>query len=367
MLKFIYGCLAFTAISLAAFIYLASTQDHFRGFGDGSAFALMDGAEVLAGDRSGAITQTGDGKVFGFTVGGEEQWDTSFDRFATRSSADRAVRVPNAAAKCIGPCPAAILTLPSGITAEGEADPGGALTRSLADADAHVFATIAPDAAFASVGASSELAWFFGGAPPKKLGIQHAGSVSLDLNRTHAVAGTVKGGRGSIFALERSGNRWKVVGEPVRQVNPRNACISGGGGWIGAAGNQFEIHRFGSAETIPIGPAVASGTCTIDSDAITIVYSAPENPTVVLAARYGFDNRRQWIRELGPNALLSGPGASTIVVRGGAAGTTIGIDARSGKETFREDLASKPLVADDGSIITANRHGEPTWRRVGGG
>lgn len=366
MLKFVYGCLAFTAVALVGFIIAASEQQHFRGFNDPMAFALMEGADVLVADRSGAVTQTGDGKVFGFNAGGEKQWNTSFDRFAGQGAAPRTIDVPDASAKCSIACPSSLVTLPDEIVGEGSADPGGALTRALAGRPARILAALEPNEALAAVDEPSTLS-FLKRSTEKPLGIADPGYVGLDAKQQRAVVGAVSGTSGRIYSLERDGSGWNVVGEPGRQQQLRNACISRDGSWIGSAGGTFEVRRFGAADSFTVGPQVATGTCTIDPGRITIVYSPADAPTTVVAARYDFDGRRLWVRKLGANTLLSSADAATIVVRGGPSGTTVGIDARSGREIYRHDLKSKPFVATDGSIVTADRHGTPTWQVVGGG
>jgi hypothetical protein len=369
MLKLVYGCLAFTAIALVVIIITARDERGSHGFNDPMAYALIGGADVLAADRNGAITQTGNGVVRGFNAGGEKVWETTFDRFAGSAAQPGVTNVPDAAASCAGDCPAAAVTLPEGVKTFGGMDPGSELERTVAGLNLNVLAAFAPNAILASdlsTVPDSQLHWIAGNSD-KSLDVFDPSYAGVDGDGDRAIIGAAKGLDGRLYPIKRSGDTWVVAGPEIRQHALRNACISRDGNWVGSAGERIEVRRFGGENVTTVGPPVVTGNCTIDSSGITAVYGVPDSESIIRVTRFTLDGRVIWKKSLGANKLVSHADASSIVVRGGANGTTTAIDARTGEQTFQHALPDEPYVATDGSIVTADRHGNPIWQVVGGG
>jgi len=53
------------------------------------------------------------------------------------------------------------------------------------------------------------------------------------------------------------------------------------------------------------------------------------------------------------------------VVAQAADGTLTAIDAITGRTIVERQIVGQPFVGNDGSIVVANRQGEPEWLHVG--
>lgn len=370
MLKLVYGCLAFSLISGVLIFVLAVEQGRsFRGMTKTMGDAISQGATVLDADRTGAITQTGNGRVSGFGRDGNARWETKVDRFAEGPSNPFGAGSNDATAWCNQQCPAALVEFEGQFNAFGGADPK--LAQALEAGNAR------PEDVLGFAGGESVFLRRLteGFADPRLvvtevgkseavLGVINPSEIQPDRARDRVVSGSATGKVGSLNQIVRSGGVWRVVGRAVSESGLKNVCVSDDDAWVGAVTTRISRFAMGAKPRSSFGPPITTGTCTVDQQGITAIYTSVADPNRLQAARYSASGRRLWRYDFGAKRLLS-PAGSPDVVAQAADGTVTALDAVSGRAVFNRVVAGQPFVGNDGSIVTANRQGEPEWLHVG--
>jgi hypothetical protein len=379
MIKFVYVCLAFFGAGVIFLIASSRNEDTgLQGMSHAMVVAVQSGATVLDADRYGAVTQSGDGVVRGWTRGGKQLWSRSFDRFAAGPQNPYGAGAIDASASCVGSCPTAVVGV--GGSYDGHGSAGAAtLAASLSTlpqvAQSKVLATTAPASAVVSVvpgvGATPELVAVDGRihrrvpSPNPRIAhrflpVTNPKIAQFDIRGDRMIVGSAPTAQSArLDSFETGGRGWVPVGTPYEAQALSNACFASGGALTATVSSYVHLFRFGAPPGVQIGPPIASGTCTIAGGGITVVYTAPGSGSV-LVARYSARGLRIWIRNLGVRTLLSHAGSPTIAVQGNN-GELTAIDAVSGKTVLRRVVAGQPYVARDGSILTADRKGRPAW------
>lgn len=370
MLKLVYGCLAFSLIAGVLIFVLAAEQGRsFGGMTKAMGDAITQGATILDADRSGAITQTGNGRLKGYVRDGSARWESEVDRFAEGPSNPFGAGSIDASAWCNQSCPAAIVEFEGVFTAFGGADPG--LAENLADHDAK------PDDILGFAGATTvflrkpiegfeqpRLVASEAGKPDAVLDIINPSEIQPDRARDRVVSGSATGNIGRLNQIVRSGGIWRVAGRSISEAGLKNICVSEDDAWIGAVTTRISRFASGANPRSSFGPPITTGTCTVDQQGITAIYTSVADPNKLQAARYSANGRRLWLHDFGVKRLLS-PAGSPIVAAQAAEGTVAAIDASTGRTVFERAVIGQPFVGNDGSIVIANRQGEPEWLHVG--
>lgn len=366
MLKLVYGCLAFSLIAGAIIFVLAVEQGRgFRGMTKTMGDAIAQDATILDADQNGAVTQTGNGRLKGFGPDGDARWETKVDRFAEGPSNPYGAGSNDASAWCNQTCPSAIVEFEGAFSAYGGADPG--LAQKLDDHGA------TPDDILGFAGATTvflrkpiegfaqpRLVASEVDKPDAVLGVINPSEIQPDRARDRVVSGSASDHVGRLHQIVRSGGIWRVAGRSISEAGLKNVCVSKDDAWIGAVAARFS--RFASGETprSSFGPRITTGTCTVDRQGITAIYTTVADPDRLQAARYSASGRRIWLHEFGAQRLLSRAGSPEIVAQA-VDGTVTALDAITGRETFERRLVGKPFVGNDGSIVVADRQGTPKW------
>ena len=375
MTNFIKGCIAFSLIALVVVIVIAINEDEpaFVRYGYIND-SISQGANVLAVDSEGAVTQTAAGKVLGFKRGTAAAiWEESFERFDKSTNAVR-----NAAAHCALACPAAMLELPERTIGVGGADPTGSLARTLGNGEADLVQPIDNDSLFVNRKEGNTTGLFTmhanpstPGAPSQiSTGLRGAGYLGLSADRKTAVAGLAgddSAGAGlRLRALKRSGNQWRATGPSYALSKNANACISPGGDSIGIVDGRLRIVSVGTSRSRTVGPRLIAGTCTIDdSGAVTLAYNPADRPQNVSAARFTATGKGVWSSDFGAVRLLSKADAKFVALRGPTGRLNVH-DVVTGKELLNDPLDGVPpggggLGIGKDAIVRADRKGNPTW------
>lgn len=372
MLKLVYGCLAFSLIAGAIIFALAIEQG--RGFGGMTKTmgdAIVQGATILDADRNGAITQTGNGRLKGYVRDGSVRWESKVDRFAEGPNNPFGAGSNDASAWCIQSCPAAIVEFEGDLSAFGGADPK--LAESLGEHDAK------PDDILGFAGAKTvflrKLVEGFAqprliaievGKPDAVLGVVNPSEIQPDRARDRVVSGSATGKLGTLNQIVRSGGIWRVAGRSISEAGLKNICVSDDDAWIGAVTTRISRFASGATPRRTFGPPIMTGTCTVDQQGITALYTAVADPNRLQAARYAPSGRRLWLHDFGAKRLLS-PAGSPDVVAQAVDGTLTAIDAITGRTIVERQVVGQPFVGNDGSIVVADRQGAPEWLHVGKG
>lgn len=370
MTKFVVACLTVTVVAIVGVVAMVVVSGPERPprFTTIST-AIEEGAEVLAADKYGAVTLTANGRVRGFSRNGEKLWERKFDRYEPNKRV-----LLGARATCSLKCPAALLELPTGYEGVGGADPAGALSRALSNDDMRVLAAAAPNELFGRAPANngSTLRTVFANdinqptAPTvKNVDVVGPGYVGIAADGGRGVVGTLvsdpddKPAR--IQAIEGKNGDWKPVGPAIPDIESANACISADGSRIAIASDRLRAGRFGSTPDQTFGPAISRGSCSIDDRGVSAVM-LPRDPTGgLIAARYDFDGRELWRRELGAVRVVSDSDTKFFVVRNESTRMTSVFDVIDGRRVLDEELPANLYAADDGSVVVADRSGTPTW------
>ncbi|MBJ7355132.1 MAG: hypothetical protein JHC98_09920 [Thermoleophilaceae bacterium] len=366
MLKLVYGCLAFSLVAcIFLFVAAARSGDGFHGMTKSMGDALNSGATVLDADRDGAITQTGNGKVAGYRRSGDETWSTKFDRFKETPSNPYGAGANDATAWCMTACPTALVGFESGYSAFG-----GVSERfvdelnKLSPKSEDVMALTGRDTAFLRVSpptnATPQLYVLESSGRFTLLGVLNPSEVQPVQPRDRAVVGSARGKVGVLGQVALRAGRWQATDRSITEVGLKNVCVSDDERWIGAVGTRISRTAFGSASGAAFGPPVTSGTCTVDENGTTAIFTPRSAPETVVAARYSAGGRTIWRHDFGAQRLLS-PAGSPIVVTQAADGNVTAIDALTGRNTYSGKLVGVPFVCEDGSIVTADRQGHPHW------
>lgn len=369
MLKLVYGCLAFSVVALVIiFVSAAGDGQPFRGMTKSMADAVSQGATILAADRNGAVSQTGNGRIAGYKRGSDERvWSESFSRFEEGPENPYGAGSIDATASCAIECPSAIVELLGEFTAYGNASPSlaGALT-SLRQGAEGLLAVPTRENAFVRASVSEadapQLLWVDGG-DATGASVTNPSAVEVDAAAEHAVAGAVKGERGALSRLTRRGNKWSLAGKSLFEAGLKNACISADGDWVGSVGARIHRFAFDAASDNVLGPEVATGTCTVDAEGITVPFTTAADPGLQVT-RFSEDEKPVWSRRLGAQRLLS-KGGSPYVVSQSADGNVTVLDAVTGKELLTRAVVGAPFVGRDGSVVIADREGQPEWLIAG--
>lgn len=373
MTKLVVGCIAVTAALVAVVLLLLVTSEpeqppRFTTLSD----AIENGAEVLAADSSGAVTLTANGKVRGFTRDGAQMWERRFERFEPNKRA-----LLGARANCVVRCPSALIELPSGYEGVGGADPAGSLARTLTTENMSLLGVIDANSLFASSGTANgtTLRTVTATDPSRpsaptleNVGIPGPGYVGIARELDRAVVGSIGGdppaGAARVRAVGLDAGSWKTEGPAIPEVESANICISPDGRWIGIASTGVFVARFGARPGARLGPRIARGTCSIDTRGISSVVQVSETASEVVAQRYSHRGKLVWRRQLGAVKILSDADAINFVARTDASGATTVVDAVSGEVLLERELPPNLFAADDGSLVTADRSGRPTWIEI---
>jgi hypothetical protein len=368
VLKLVYGCLAFSLIA-CVFLFVSASQkdDGFHGMTKSMGDAIANGATVLDADRNGAVIQTGNGKVSGFKHDGTQTWSTRYDRFKARLTNPFGAGADDASAWCPAACPGALVEFIGDFAAFGGAD--AELAASLGDlhpkpeevlafgSDGTAFIRIADEGQ--TVQALNVLA---PGGKATPLAVENPSDVQPLRPHDKAVVGSINGNAkvGNLDQLILGGGSWRVAGRPLREAGLKNVCVSTDNKWVGSISTRIRRSAFGGAKGEAFGPAVIGGTCSVDDAGITAVFNRKPKPTDVVAARFAPNGRMLWVRNFGGQRLLSKAGSPYVVVQTSDS-TITAMDAISGRDAFTGKVEGSPFVGRDGSIVTANRKGEPRW------
>jgi hypothetical protein len=371
MLKLVYGCLAFSLIAGAIiFVSAAGQGNGFRGMTKSMGDAISQNAAVLDADRNGAVTQTGNGRITGYKRDLTKAWSTEFDPFEEGPNNPYGAGTIKAFAWCTEGCPNAILDINRKFTSHGSAGEGLASTMtSLGLNEKSVLSIYALNAAFVATNSAdqdqTELRYVVH-QDSSVLPISNPSTVSVDdpAMATHAIVGSARGRTGFLTRMTK-GETWEIKAPRIRETDLKNACISADGGSIGLVSTRVKRSDFFDSPGDAIGPKLASGACTVDANGITAMYTPAKNPSSLEAARYSNDGRRLWHRTFGAQRLLSRSGWRDVVTQA-PNGKVTAIDSVSGRTVFAKQVTGVPFAAEDGSIVTAGRDGEPRWLLVGG-
>jgi hypothetical protein len=375
MIKFLYGCAAFTVIAAVFAIVSAisggpATNPRYSAVTE----SIDQGAAILAADKYGAITLTANGNLRGFERSGKLVWERSFDRYDNPSGVAQ-----GATAICADKCPSAMLKLPNGYVGVGGADPSGSVARALTASDLKLIATYGDRSVFADQPEqSSSVLQFMTGAgrvpiapTVRKIPIPAVAYMSIPPGTDRAVIGSVGDDPPKaavrLRSLQRVGVTWKQVGPSIAGIASTNACIAADGQHIGWVADRIYFAKFGESSSVPHGPPATSGNCTIDSEGITAVLVPVNQKIGVRLVRFTLDGRELWNHRLGGVDVLSGGDAVNVVVRVQAGYRVSVINARSGLVVYTTDQPDKPYAADDGSLVQAIRKGTPSWLPVPSG
>lgn len=363
MLKLVYGCLAFSAIALTLLVVAAVDQgEPFRGTTNAMSHAIGQNAQVLSADASGAVTQTGNGHVTGYRADGSRTWRFSFNPFKAGPTNPYGAGSIDALANCAGACPSAITELLGAYSAHGGASNELAATlNELTREGASLLRVVDRARAFSKSSDSDSPSQLLStdGASTAKLPIAGPTVVELSGDRARALVGSAIGQRGAITRLEARGRRWGVRGPSIKQRGLMNSCISDDGQWVGMVAGRASRRSFDGGTRVAFGPRIASGKCSVDAQGTTLSFTQLGRPEL-LAARYDADGREVWRHDLGAMRLLSNSGSPYVVAQS-SDGNVVALDAVTGRERFRHHVNGEPFVAGDGSIVTADRSGSPTW------
>lgn len=370
MLKLVYGCLAFSLIAGVLIFVLAVEQGRgFRGMTKTMGDAITQGATILDADRTGAITQTGNGRLTGYAREGDSKWQSKVDRFAEGPNNPFGAGSNDASAWCNQACPAAVVEFEGDFTAFGGAD--SKLADSLGDHEAK------PEDILGFAGdktvflrklvegfAQPRLVAIEIGKPDAVLGVINPSEIQPDRARDSVISGSATGKIGSLNQIVRSGGIWRVAGRSISEAGLKNVCVSDDDAWIGAVTTRVSRFASGANPRASFGPPITTGTCTVDRQGITAIYTSVAEPSRLQASRYSASGRRVWLHNFGAQRLLS-PAGSPAVVAQAADGTVTALDAITGRTVFTREVLGQPFVGNDGSIVTANRQGQPEWLHVG--
>lgn len=373
MTKLVVGCIAVTAALVVAVMLLLVMSEpeqppRFTTLSD----AIENGAEVLAADSAGAVTLTANGKVRGFSRDGAQLWERSYKRFEPNKRA-----LLGARATCVVSCPSALIELPSGYEGVGGADPAGSLARTLTTENMSLLGVIDTNSLFASAetanGTTLRTVTATDPSRPSaptldNVGIPGPGYVGIAREVDRGVVGSIGGdppsGAARVRAIDITAGSWTTEGPAIPEVESANICISPDGRWIGIASTGVFVARFGSRPGPRLGPRIARGTCAVDTNGISSAVQQSDTASEVVAQRYSHRGKLVWRRQLGAVKILSDADAINFVARSDASGATTVLDAITGEVLLERKLPQNLFAADDGSLVTADRSGRPSWIKL---
>jgi hypothetical protein len=373
MFKFAVICLTVSALALATLIIAAAGQrSYFRGTTPEMLEAYSTPAQVLAADADGAITQTGNGVVAGYSRGETKpSWQFKFTRFPLELM-DDFDNPDDAQAWCAGRCPSALVLL------RGHYSKRGAGTGALAETLAKSLTALGSgyrlldliDARRALVGpvsgadrtSSRASLMLVNGSRTERLPTPSPSAAYASSNGFRVVAGSADGNTGTLTRAIRAGGRWRPVGSSIVEPNLENLCISADGRWVGAISRRIQLLPFLGGEAALAGNPLSGGVCRADSRGYTVVVNPAASPGQIGAVRMTHDGRRIWARSFGTRRLIS-PGPSPLIVTESTRPqrTIVAVDATTGQERLRRGISTTPKVGEDGAIVVADRTGQPIW------
>lgn len=364
MLKLVYACLALSALALALLIGTSLKQkNYFRGTTAEMMRTLEDDAQVLAADKLGAVTQTGNGIVAGYRRGQSKPlWEFRFTRFPdVRGQSGWSQTGENAIVWCAAACPSAFVQLAGATRAQGRASTE--VARSLNRDRARILKVFGPDEVLAD--ASGELTWYFG-AKSDPIGVSAPSVVEASADSRRVIVGGVGGGGAALHRLERTGDGWRSAAPELEEANLRNICISADGRRIGGVSNRTFYLGFTGREAQSVGGEVVGGRCRVSGRGLTTIVNPQVQPQDIEVNHFDFNGKRRWTRQLSRLRLISPTGSPLVVARTPNNELTV-IDASTGEQlaspSRRSHIMSTtfPHVGADGSIVVADRHGRPEW------
>lgn len=382
MTRFIKGCIAFSLIALVVVIVLAINEDEpsFVRYAYVNQ-SINQGADVLAADSNGAITQTATGAVLGFEQGSDQPtWQQSFERFDHTTNSIR-----SASAQCSFACPSAMLTLPDKTIGVGQMDPTGSLARALGNGDSSLVKVIDANAMFVNGKRANTTGLFTmrsdpnAPGPPTSIftGLRGASYVGLAWNGQAAVVGVAgsdnDGDALRLRTLVHSEDRWQVGDINLSLSKDANACISKDGHKGAAVDRRLRVFGLTAPSTRDVaaavrsfGPRVASGTCTIDDDgSVTLLFNPLDEGDAIVATRFDPSGRQLWSNTYRRAKLLTKADSLFYAIRD-TTGRMRAFDIATGKLLLDNQLDGVPpsghgLGFGRDAIVLANRKGEPTW------
>lgn len=382
MTRFIKGCIAFSLVALVVVIVLAINEDEpsFIRYAYVNE-SINQGAEVLAADADGAVTQTATGAVLGFEQGSADPvWKQSFEPFDNTTNSIR-----SASAQCSYACPSAMVTLPDKTIGVGQMDPTGSLARALGNGDSTLVKVVDNTSIFVNDTRANTTGLFAmksdeqSPGPPTSLftGLRGASYVGLAQNARAAVVGVAgsdnDGDALRLRTLLREDRAWTTGNINLSLSKDANACISGEGRFAAAVDRRLRVFPLQRSNTQDItvepqtvGPRVASGTCTIDDyGSVTLLYNPIGGTDAIEAVRFSATGRQLWSFSYPQAKLLTKADSYFYAIRE-VNGTLRAFDIKTGRQILEDPLTGVPpsghgLGFGRDAIVRANRKGEPTW------
>ncbi|MGH2958344.1 MAG: hypothetical protein ACRDKE_01975 [Solirubrobacterales bacterium] len=372
MLKLVYGCLAFSLVAGVIIFVAAAGQDHgFRGMTKSMGDAITQDAKVLDADRYGAITQTGNGHVAGFTRDGDKKWSVDFDRFAESPANPYGAGAEDALAWCIddaSSCPGGILRIGARYESVGGASPElAAALNSKPQDQAGLLAVPQSDQAFVRVTeeGSGNAVLALLGEQATTFPITDPKVVQPRVESSSALVGSGGEKIGEVSWLKREGSTWRKARGTITEPGLQNACSSDSE--IATVSTRVRIFDSIDAEGKTIGERVSGGVCTFTYNlTVTVVFNSAASPESVQVANYKRDGTLNWKKDLGAQKLLSSSGSPYVVAQK-ADGTLTVYSVFDGRILMTKQLTSVPFVGPDGSVVSAGRDGDPIWLMQGKG
>lgn len=365
MLKLVYGCLAISLVALAALMMISSGgSKHYHGVTSSMIDAVTEGALVLDADAHGAVTQTGNGRLSGWTRDGRRIWSMRFTRFPAEAQRSFASPAKDAVADCAGDCPAAIVRLGDDSRAFGGAGIGLAET----------FSALSPRSSDVLTVPTHDRAWLRTGdgdrTRPGLLSIVARQTQVLPLTSPQVVLEAVSGRRalvatasgrvGTIHRLVRRGEKWQRAGATISERGMQNVCFSSDGRYFATISDKIEIRRWDGRVLGRSAKPVNGGVCTIGPGGVSAVSNPQAEPGTLRLSRWTLRGEPRWSHSLGARRLLSRGGSRFAVTH--APGDVLKIwDMFSGAVVTERRVPQPPLVGADGSTVVATRDGTPIW------
>lgn len=365
MLRLVKSALAFSAVALIVLIVGAKLQDHgYHGATPAMAEALTDDALVLAADRHGAVTQTGNGVVSGWRRGQQTPlWRMQFKPFDAVGAEFWSFEPDHAEAWCAGQCPAALVAVGGETSAHGGAAPALATTlREILEHRGSVFALPQRDTLLASRPPDGLV--LIEDTRSEELGVTGSSTAAADSDLRRVISGAPEGTTGVLARLQQTRGGWRRALPDVREELLGNICISADGRLVGTVSTRIKLFSFDGPGRA-LGPALKGGTCRTDAEGITAVVNPLAAPQTVVALRFDKQGRELWRHDFGARRLIS-PGSSPLIVVTTPQNFVSVRDAASGRLLFERALGSTPTVTGDGALVSADRSGEPRWLTADG-
>ncbi|MGH2906554.1 MAG: hypothetical protein ACRDKI_07260 [Solirubrobacterales bacterium] len=335
-------------------------------------------AAIVEADANGAITETDDGIMRGYTRAGKLVWKQA-PQFVEDPERGKVVRLTNGF--CTAACPAIYTNnvgaernkiIAHGIGGSSAPTPlGPPLDRS----DVSVRGVIGDDSLLYRRPSGNRAAYSFISPPlPGKKSRVRSQAIKLardtaviampDVNREHvmvAETGTAPGNHNiQLRWWERSGELWKQFGSPVR-TQRAETCFSGDGVRAALVGRRSVVMNFGGGNERTLPLATVATACTFSPDGITLSTSPQGRPALLQLVHYDKAQKQVWTRAFTHAASFNArDGDSSIFQVTTKTGTEF-LDAATGKttHTFKDQPAA--FAAGGNVFVRADTEGRPEW------